>query len=51
VKLRGYIDRVDRLESAGLSIVDYKTNQELFTRQDLEKNLQLTLYQLAVQEI
>ncbi len=51
MKLRGYIDRVDRLESAGLSIVDYKTNQELFTRQDLEKNLQLTLYQLAVQEI
>jgi len=51
VKLRGYIDRVDKLESGGLSIVDYKTNQELFTRQDLEKDLQLTLYQLAVQEI
>jgi putative RecB family exonuclease len=51
VKLRGYIDRVDKLESGGLSIVDYKTNQELFTRQDLEKDLQLTLCQLEVQEI
>jgi putative RecB family exonuclease len=51
VKLRGYIDRVDKLESGGLSIVDYKTNQALFTREDLEKDLQLTLYQLAVQEI
>lgn len=51
VKLRGYIDRVDKLESGGLSIVDYKTNQALFAREDLEKDLQLTLYQLAVQEI
>ncbi len=51
VKLRGYIDRVDKLESGGLSIVDYKTNQELFTQEDLERNLQLTLYQLAVQEL
>jgi putative RecB family exonuclease len=51
VKLRGYIDRVDKLESGGLSIIDYKTNQELFTLEELERNLQLTLYQLAVQEI
>ncbi len=51
VKLRGYIDRVDKLEGGGLSIVDYKTNQELFTTEDLGKNLQLTLYQLAVGQI
>ncbi|MBL7124837.1 MAG: PD-(D/E)XK nuclease family protein [Dehalococcoidales bacterium] len=50
VKLRGYIDRVDKLGSGGLSIVDYKTDRELFTRDDLEKNLQLTLYQLAVEQ-
>ncbi len=50
VKLRGYFDRVDKLESGGLSIVDYKTNQELFTKDDLEKNLQLTLYQLAAEQ-
>jgi len=50
VKLRGLIDRVDRLDSGGLSIVDYKTNQELFTRDDLETNLQLTLYQLAAEQ-
>ena len=51
VKLRGFIDRVDKLDSGGLSIVDYKTNEGLFTREDLERDLQLTLYQLAVQEI
>ncbi len=50
VKLRGYLDRVDKLDSGGLSIVDYKTNQELFTQDDLAKNLQLTLYQLAAEQ-
>ncbi len=50
VKLRGFIDRIDKLDSGGLSIVDYKTDRELFTKEDLEKNLQLTLYQLAVEQ-
>jgi len=50
VKLTGKIDRVDKLDSGGLDIVDYKTDRELFTKDDLEKNLQLTLYQLAVEQ-
>ena len=50
VKLSGYIDRIDKLPSGGLSIVDYKTNYELFTQDDLRNNLQLTLYQLAVEQ-
>jgi RecB family exonuclease len=50
VKLRGFIDRVDKLESGGLSIVDYKTNQELFTADYLEKDLQLTIYQMAAEK-
>ena len=50
VKLRGFIDRVDKLDNGGLSIVDYKTNQGLFTQDDLEDNLQLTLYQLAAEQ-
>ncbi len=51
VKLRGYIDRVDKLESGALAIVDYKTSQELFTMDYLEKDLQLTLYQLAAEQL
>ncbi len=51
VKLRGFIDRVDKLESGGLSIVDYKTSQALFTTGDLAKDLQLTLYQLAAEHL
>jgi len=50
VKLRGYLDRVDKLDSGRLSIVDYKSNQGLFTQDDLKKNLQLTLYQLAAEQ-
>jgi len=50
VKLTGKIDRVDKLDSGGLSIVDYKTDKELFTKDDLETNLQLTLYQLAAEQ-
>ncbi len=50
VKLRGFIDRVDKLDSGGLNIVDYKTDKRLFTRDDLARNLQLTLYQLAVEQ-
>ena len=50
VKLRGLIDRVDKLDSGGLAIIDYKTNKELFTQDDLKNNLQLTLYQLATEQ-
>ncbi|RLC63861.1 MAG: PD-(D/E)XK nuclease family protein [Chloroflexi bacterium] len=50
VKLTGYIDRVDKLDSGGLSIIDYKTDKELFATEDIEKDLQLTLYQLAAEQ-
>jgi putative RecB family exonuclease len=50
IKLMGFIDRVDKLESGGLSIIDYKTNKELFSSAYLEEDLQLTLYQLAAEQ-
>ena len=50
IKLRGFIDRVDKLDSGGLSIIDYKTNRELFTTDYLEEDLQLTIYQLAAEQ-
>ncbi|MFC2007267.1 RecB family exonuclease [Chloroflexota bacterium] len=51
VKLRGFIDKADKLDSGGLSIVDYKTNKELFTTDYLANDLQLTMYQLAAEQI
>lgn len=50
IKLMGFIDRVDKLESGGLSIIDYKSNKELFTNDYLEDDLQLTIYQLAAEQ-
>ncbi|MBA7586518.1 hypothetical protein ES708_28520 [subsurface metagenome] len=50
VKLTGRIDRVDKLDSGGLAVIDYKTNLELFTKEYLDNDLQLTLYQLAVEQ-
>jgi len=50
IKLRGFIDRIDKLDSGGLAIVDYKTDRQLFTNDYLARNLQLTLYQMAVEK-
>ena len=49
IKLRGFIDRVDKLDSGCLSIIDYKSNKELFTADYLENDLQLTFYQMAAE--
>ncbi len=51
VKLRGYIDRVDKLDSGKLAVVDYKSSYHMFTAAELEENLQLTFYQLAAEHI
>jgi RecB family exonuclease len=50
IKLRGFIDRVDKLDSGGLSVIDYKTNKELFTSDYLSDDLQLTIYQMAAEQ-
>jgi putative RecB family exonuclease len=51
VKLRGYIDRLDKLATGGLAIVDYKSDKELFTKDYVENFFQLTLYQLACERM
>jgi len=51
VKLRGYIDRIDKLDTGGLAIVDYKSNRELFTKEYVQNFLQLTLYQVACEQM
>lgn len=51
VPFTGYIDRVDKLDGGGLKIVDYKSGVEPFTREQMEGNSQLTLYQIACEEL
>ncbi|MFZ3264550.1 MAG: PD-(D/E)XK nuclease family protein, partial [Terriglobales bacterium] len=49
-KLTGRIDRMDRVESGGVSIVDYKTGKPK-SQEDADKSLQLSLYALAAREV
>ena len=47
----GFIDRVDRVDDETLKIVDYKTNHALFTRDEVEASLQLSLYAIAAKHL
>ena len=45
----GFIDRVDRVDDQTIEVIDYKTNRQIFSRDEVDSSLQLSLYQLAVQ--
>lgn len=47
----GYIDRIDRLDDSTIEVVDYKTNRQLFAREEVDESLQLGLYELAVRRL
>ena len=47
----GYIDRVDCLDDETVEVIDYKTNHLLFTRDELDASMQMSLYELAVRQI
>jgi hypothetical protein len=52
LRLRGYIDRVDRAPDGRLRVIDYKAGSTPISARDLEEGhrLQLPLYALAAQE-
>lgn len=43
----GYIDRVDRIDEETVEVVDYKSNRLLFSRDEVDQDLQLSVYALA----
>lgn len=47
----GYIDRVDCVDDETIEIIDYKTNRQLFSRDEVETALQLSLYHAAGQRL
>lgn len=49
IKLRGRIDRIDRVADGGVAIVDYKTGKPK-SDEDADKSLQLSLYALAARD-
>lgn len=50
IDFTGVLDRLDGLEEGRYEIHDYKTSQSLPDRESLEKDRQLSLYQLAVEK-
>jgi hypothetical protein len=52
IKIRGYIDRVDRAPDGSLRVIDYKAGSSRISARELEEGtrLQLPLYALAAQE-
>lgn len=49
VVVSGVIDRIDRLRSGGVEVIDYKTGKAE-SQADPEENLQLTIYALACRD-
>lgn len=47
----GFMDRVNWLDDETLEIVDYKTNHQLFTRDEVDSSLQMSLYELAARQL
>jgi RecB family exonuclease len=47
----GFIDRVDWVDDETIEVIDYKTNRMLFTREEVDHSLQMSLYHLAAREL
>lgn len=47
----GYIDRVDRVDAETIRIVDYKSNRVVFTRDEVDHDLQLSIYAMAARAL
>ena len=47
----GFIDRVDRVDDETVEVIDYKTNRMLFTREEVDTSLQMSLYHLAARQL
>ena len=50
-ELLGFIDRVDWIDDETVEVIDYKTNHQLFTRDEVDTSLQMSLYEVAVRRL
>lgn len=49
--VKGFIDRVDVEDDETIIVKDYKTNRMLFTREEVDTSLQLSLYQHVAHQL
>jgi len=50
IPFTGRIDAVSKLEDGTLEVLDYKSSEEPITEDDVSKNVQLGIYQMAAEE-
>ena len=48
VRLKGIIDRIDRISDDTIEIVDYKSGKKIYTDAELEANMQANIYSIAI---
>ncbi len=51
LKIGGTIDRIDKVSDNQLEIIDYKTGEKIPTQKEVDKDLQLSVYCLAVTQM
>jgi RecB family exonuclease len=49
--MNGYIDRIDKVGDDHVEIVDFKSNRMLYTREELDSDLQMTTYGLVARRL
>jgi putative RecB family exonuclease len=47
----GFMDRVDCVDGETVEIIDYKTNRQLFSRDEIDTSLQMSLYEVAARRL
>ena len=47
----GFIDRVDWIDDETVEVIDYKTNHQVFARDEVDTSLQMSLYEVAVRRL
>lgn len=50
-RINGRIDRVDVLADGSLEVIDYKTGRRMPAQSDVDRDLQLMIYRMAVQDV
>jgi len=47
----GFIDRVNWVDDETVEVIDYKTNRQIFTRDEVDSSLQMSLYEVAARTL
>ncbi|MFH0902399.1 MAG: PD-(D/E)XK nuclease family protein [Pseudomonadota bacterium] len=50
-KVVGFIDRVNAVDDQTIEIIDYKSNHQLFAREEVDSSLQMSLYNIAARQL